>query len=151
MSTHTPPPKQLLLLSQHHHQVRVGKGGWASGAVIPKPPEASERYVPRPAKAGSKDTPVAEVLKQTYVAGQPWGVSTPGDGAQEGSSGVGSVLGRLFGGRGYCSGACLVPPVSSSVSSAQQVQSSMEAALVARWQRQLVGARGSFALRGCCR
>lgn len=88
----------------HALQVRVGKGGWASGSVIPKPIESTARRMPRQAKAGPKDTPVAEVLRVTYSAGEAWLPSVKGgsqEGSQEGSGGVLGTLGSLFGKRGY--------------------------------------------------
>lgn len=46
-------------------KVRISRGKFASGAVIPKPPV--QRRTPSVYTLGPKDTPIGEALKVTYV------------------------------------------------------------------------------------
>ncbi|KAM3312206.1 hypothetical protein ACQJBY_032281 [Aegilops geniculata] len=49
-------------------KVRVSRGMYASGAVIPRPEILKERKKPRPTSHGPKDTPIEHVLEKTYDA-----------------------------------------------------------------------------------
>eukprot|EP00958_Prasinococcus_capsulatus_P002502 scaffold215_cov423-Prasinococcus_capsulatus_cf.AAC.2 len=59
------PVRVSMRFLENGEKVRISKGKFASGAVIPKPP--IQRRSPSPYTMGPKDTPIAEALKVTYV------------------------------------------------------------------------------------
>lgn len=83
-------------------KVRVTRGKKASGSIVPRPEILKQRRKPRPLP-GPKDTPFAEVARQTMAEGgaplHPHftaGILRPPEGARAFSTGSGAALGRTW-------------------------------------------------------